>query len=435
MNSIKRNFLINKINNLPKELKEIIFLCRKIAKQQNIEIYLVGGFVRDLLLEEKNFDLDIVVEKGGIEFATMLSRQLHADLVKHRPFGTATLNCKNGYKIDIATSRKETYLKPAALPTVEAGTIRDDLARRDFSINAMACHIDYQKFGMFVDFFGGWDDLKNKKIRVLHQRSFIDDPTRIMRAVRFEQRFGFKIEKNTLRLIKEAKNQKLLERVQKHRIRDELILIFKEDNPFRIIRRLRQVYNLTFINPKIKFNSKLETLYQRIKNTAIWFNKKFPNKRKPELWLMYLAVFLSSLKITALNNFLITYAFLKSDKIRILSFIKKHHSIIKRLRKRSIMPAHIFQLLEPLSYEVILLCYGIAIDKIVKQRISYFFQYIHSKQLSITGDDLLLLGAKPGPNFKKILQKVLHYKINKKLRSKEQELEYAKKIINSQIDK
>ncbi|MDD5356312.1 MAG: hypothetical protein PHY56_07250, partial [Candidatus Omnitrophica bacterium] len=184
---MKKDLIIKRINKLPAQLQRIIFICRDLAAREKIDVYLVGGFVRDLLLGVDNFDLDIVVEKNGIDFAYKLSKILGAHIIKHRAFGTATITQKDGFKIDIATSRKESYLEPAALPLVSAGNIQDDLLRRDFTINAIACHIDFEKFGQLVDVCCGIKDLRKGYVRFLHEKSFIDDPTRIIRAVRFEQ--------------------------------------------------------------------------------------------------------------------------------------------------------------------------------------------------------------------------------------------------------
>ncbi|MBM3255763.1 MAG: CCA tRNA nucleotidyltransferase, partial [Candidatus Omnitrophica bacterium] len=183
----------NYLNNLSREFRDLIAKASDISAKVNMPAYLVGGFVRDLMLGEKNLDLDIVVEGDGIRFAEELAAALGAGLIRHVRFGTATILIGVDSKIDIATSRREHYPKPAALPLVQKGGLKDDLARRDFSINAMAISINKTSFGELIDFFGGPADLSRKKIRVLHSRSFIDDPTRVLRAVRFEQRYAFGI--------------------------------------------------------------------------------------------------------------------------------------------------------------------------------------------------------------------------------------------------
>lgn len=427
---IKKELIIKKLNQLPPELLNVIFLARNLAKIQKVGVYLVGGFVRDLLLGVDNFDLDIVVEKEGIDFAYKLSRVLNATVIKHRAFGTATITTKDGLKVDIATSRREYYPEPTALPIVSAGAIEDDLHRRDFTINAMACHIDFEKFGQFVDISGGLADLKSKLIRFLHEKSFIDDPTRIIRAIRFEQRFRFHIDTKTLSFIKKAKGLKALEKVQKHRIRDEILLIFKEPDPYKILSRLKQIYNLTFIEKNLKLSKDLRIKFGSIDKTCAWFQSSFPERRIPDIWLMYLMVFLMPLDLKRLNQFLDKYAFLRGDAKRIISFKKEFSKVDSYLSRDKLSAIKLHNILHRLSYEVIIL--ALAISKIpqTKLHIKDYFLKHHHKKLEITGDDLLCLGLKPGPKFKQIFQTVFRQKMNGKIHTREEELELVKKIIN-----
>ena len=208
----------------------IINIVGKIADELKVKAYIVGGPVRDKLLGIANYDLDFVVEGDGIKFAEALNKKLKGKLTTYRAFGTATIEIK-GKRIDIVTSRKETYKYSAAYPVVKPGAIKDDLFRRDFTINAMAISVNKKNFGKLMDFYGGQKDLKNGVIRVLHDKSFMDDPTRIFRAVRFSVRFGFKIEPHTKKLMKEAVMDGLLGEVNAGRIRKEIELFLKEKNP------------------------------------------------------------------------------------------------------------------------------------------------------------------------------------------------------------
>jgi len=209
---------------------DVTQIVGKIADELKIKAYIVGGPVRDKLLGMPNYDLDFVVEGDGIKFAEVLNKKLNGKLITYKAFGTATIDLK-GKRIDIVTARKETYKRPAAYPTVKPGKIKDDLFRRDFTINAMALAIDKKGFGKLVDFYGGQKDLTKGVIRVLHDKSFMDDPTRIFRAVRFSVRFGFKIDPHTKRLMKEAVMGGFLGDVNAGRIRKEIELFLKEKNP------------------------------------------------------------------------------------------------------------------------------------------------------------------------------------------------------------
>lgn len=223
---------------LPKGLLRVIGLIADTAAENSFSAFLVGGFVRDILLGAKNMDLDIVIEGDGIKTAKVFADKTHSSCVVHKDFGTAAVAMPDSVKVDFATARKELYKKPAALPTVEFGALREDLFRRDFTINAMAIAISKNDFGQVMDFFGGQKDLADKKIRILHDASFIDDPTRILRAVRFEQRLNFKIEPRTERLLKEALRKNLLKAAGKWRLNKELALISKEKLSKKIFKRV-----------------------------------------------------------------------------------------------------------------------------------------------------------------------------------------------------
>ncbi len=222
---------------LPKDILKIITKINDIADRLNLRVYLVGGPVRDLLFRRPNYDLDFTVEGDGINFAKELNKRFKGRLITYRAFGTATIDFQKR-RIDIATARREVYKRPAAYPDVEPCNIKEDLFRRDFTINALAISINKADFGKLVDFFGGIRDFKNGLIRVMHNKSFIDDPTRIFRAVRFEQRYNFKIERQTLKLLKEAVSGGLIGELNKGRIRKEIELILKEKDPIRCLRRL-----------------------------------------------------------------------------------------------------------------------------------------------------------------------------------------------------
>jgi len=255
---------------LPQEMRQLMLEAAEVASACNVRIFLVGGFVRDLILSRKNLDLDFLVEGDGIGFAQKLAERLGAVATSHRRFGTATVFLANHLKVDIASSREESYPQPAALPVVRPGTVEDDLRRRDFSINAMAISLNKQDYARMIDFFGGLDDLRRKKIRVLHSLSFTDDPLRILRAIRFEQRFGFKIEPQTLKLLKAAVKAKMLHKVHAHRIRDELILLLKEAEPVKQIERLQSLAGLSFIHPSLTRRKDSRSLFRAIaRNTPI----------------------------------------------------------------------------------------------------------------------------------------------------------------------
>ena len=416
------------LKDLPLELLKIIELVKELSFKLGYKSYLVGGFVRDLILKRKNFDLDISVEGDGINFANALASCLKAKVIRHQRFGTATVVSPEGFKIDIATCRKEYYPKPAMLPQVVKGDIKDDLARRDFTINAIAIEISLEKEPKIIDFFGGYSDILRKKIRLLHQRSFIDDPTRILRAIRFEQRFNFKIEKNTLRLIKEAVLLGMFNKLSSHRLRDELILIFKEESAIEAIQRIEELIGWNVLIPSIKLNKRKTALLKSTKKIILWYNKKFPHKRKLDTWLMYLMCLLEGMSKTKIDDFLNRFSFKKGEKKRILSYVTGGEKIIDKL-KHKLKPSIIYRYLEPLSYEVILMFLAKSEDKNLKRNIEDFLKIYNNVRLKIGGNDLKKLGINEGPDYQNILKKLLYAKLDKGINTKEEELNFVKSLI------
>ena len=252
--------------NLAKLLKQrlpagVLKSIRKIgnfAQEKGFSAYIVGGFLRDVLLGVENLDLDIIIEGDAITFVKLLKEKIALDMVTHRRFGTATITLPDGFKIDLASARKEHYAYPAVLPTVTFSSIREDLIRRDFTINALAVKINRNNFGQLLDLFEGQKDLTERKVRILHDRSFIDDPTRIFRAIRFEQRYNFKIEEQTLKLMREALASGMLERLTRSRLGREFILLLKEAKPLKAISRFDQLCGLQVIHPLIRLDKMLQ---------------------------------------------------------------------------------------------------------------------------------------------------------------------------------
>lgn len=231
---------IDLIKKLPNRIFEIINLVSKAADRADINAYIVGGPVRDIILNVANYDLDFVVETDAIEFASALNKSIKGTLVDYMAFKTATINLSD-FRIDIATARSESYKRPAAYPTIIVADIKQDLFRRDFTINAMAVSINKNDFGMLKDFYNGYKDLKKGIIRVMHDKSFIDDPTRIFRAVRFSARFNFKIANRTKKLIREALLAGYLGEVNQGRIRKEIELFLQEKDPAKCLEQFSKL--------------------------------------------------------------------------------------------------------------------------------------------------------------------------------------------------
>ncbi|MDD5254897.1 MAG: hypothetical protein PHR11_02445 [Candidatus Omnitrophica bacterium] len=413
---------------LPRRTLQLISTAQDTAAALGAGAYLVGGFVRDVILGVGNFDLDIVVEADGILFAQEFARRTSGSIVSHTRFGTASVALEGGLKVDIATARKETYPVPACLPQVSRGTLRDDLARRDFTINAMAASISAGDFGLLVDFFGGAEDLRRGKIRVLHPLSFRDDPTRILRAIRFEKRYGFTIEPLSLRLLKQAVAQGLIQRVGPHRLRDELVLNLKEKRVLEQLKRIRELTGFGFIHPRAAFPPAAQALAVSCQRELSWFKRKFPRHRGVDSWLVYLACLLEELNNDEVRETCRRFALRGGDEKRILSYKKAGGSLIRRLAQKSLRPSEIFGCLEPLSYEAIILLRARTKDARVRKRTEDFFEIYNGMKLYISGDDLRRLGIAPGPYYRKIFSEVLAAKLNGEVRTPQEELALIKKI-------
>jgi len=427
---------------LPRQILKLLKLIGKMAEERDSNCFVVGGFVRDVILGVKNFDLDIVLEGNALELASLLARQLKGTLVVHRKFGTATvvtdwpkglrkpLHASPKFKIDLARARKEKYEKPAALPTVEFSSLKNDLSRRDFSINAMATSLNTKTFGQLIDFFNGLEDLENKKIRVLHEASFIDDPTRIFRAVRFEQRFSFKIDPYTERLIRDAVKEKMFKKTENQRIRDEILLILKERHPLNALKRMKELHELRFIHGKIVLNKHMEKTFEMCSEIYPWYNENYPRKRNIDLYLMYLMVLTDGLNLKQIKDLCAKFVFKRNERIRLIAYKKNCRNIISALSSRTRFSAsRIYKILEPVSYEAILVILAKTKTRRLKRRIYDFLEKYNGTKIKVRGDDLKKMGLKEGPHFKDILTKILYAKLDGKVRTKKEELAYLRGLI------
>jgi len=415
---------------LPKPIMGMLHTIGRCAGREGYRAFVVGGFVRDVLLNAKNFDLDIVIEGDAIAFGRSLARLYKGTFVSYEKFGTSQVfikwpgKHKLPFKIDLASARKESYEKPAALPTVEFSSIRNDLQRRDFTINAMAVSLNKGSFGQLVDFFGGEKDLKNGVIRALHDGSFIDDPTRIFRAVRFEQRLGFRIDAYTERLIRYAAGKGMFFKTQNQRIREELMLMLEEEEPIRAILRMEKLHELRFIHKKILVTGSIRGIFARIKSLFMQHEKDIIAEKRPKLSLVYLMALFQNLKQNEVKCVCEKFVFTRRDRIKLLSYKKNSRIALKSLRVRRLSPAGIYRVLEGLSTEETLFTASRAKGSLVTSRIGDFFRKYAKIKIKIGGNDLKKLGVPPGPLYSKLLAEVLHRKIDGKIKTKKDELKF-----------
>lgn len=426
-NTKKTTELKRRLDNLPAPTRRLIAAVRETSRKRRVDAYLVGGFVRDLILERQNLDLDVCVEGDGIAFAGSLASGRGGTFTPHRRFGTATVRL-GGRTIDVATARRESYPCPASLPVVTAGSLREDLFRRDFTVNSLAVSLRGGSFGTLIDFFGGTGDLRLGRIRALHSRSFIDDPTRILRGVRFEQRLRFRFEEETLAWLKEAVKAKMLECVEPQRMRDELILLLKEQRPYDCVKRLGRLGGMRFIYPALAVSAGTARLFSSVARQIRSFRGEFPSRRPLDVWLMYFMALLDPLSAQQAEKVCRRFVLRKGEQKRIESYFAVRKSVSARIRA-GVGPVALFRLLEPLSYEVILTAAAKSGSTAVQKRIQGFFARHHETRVEVRGEDLIDLGLEPGPRYRRILSRLLDARLNGDVKTKAEELELCRKLI------
>ncbi len=411
------------------EVYGILLSAGELADALGYGVYLVGGSVRDLLMRLPSPDVDIVVEGDGIKFAKMLAERIGGRVTPHPRFATAKIFKeieKNGktikFHIDIATARTEYYESPAALPKVETSSIKKDLYRRDFTINALAVKLNAKDFGLLIDFFGGQRDIKDKRLRVLHNLSFVEDPTRAIRAVRFAEKLGFRISKHTENLIKLAVKMGIFDKLKGSRLYEELILLLKETIPQNALKRLKEYGLLKVMHPKLDGKdiiSDMSKAYETLQAVELLYLKE-PFRRE----MVYLMAMLWRLNDSERGELFEKICAPDHIKRELLENIKKAEETLNLLTNEE--PIEIFNLLKSLNIETILLMMIFGIER-QKKAISLYLTKLKDIRPLITGEDLRKIGIPPGPKYREIFDAILKEKLTGRLLSKEEELSYVQR--------
>lgn len=406
----------------PPAVSDMLRLAGEAAERLGFKAYLVGGSVRDLLRGQENLDIDIVIEGDGIQFAREFARELGTRVRTHERFGTAQIITER-LKLDVATARTEYYESPAALPTVETSSVKKDLYRRDFTINTLAIALNPGDFGLLIDFFGGQRDLREKTIRVLHNLSFIEDPTRAFRAVRFSERFGFKLSKHTENLIKSALRMKLFDKLSGSRLYEELLLTFSETEPVKAIRKLSEYGLLKVIHRDLMFDARLEAALLSVHDALSWFNLLFLEE-KPDRGAVY---FMALLSVLSEGDRETAFARLTTPlkvKEKINKGIAHSRALIRRLPLHD--PAETYKAIHALDIETILFAVAIAGDDQKKKEISHYLIELRKVKSVLSGEDLKSMGIPPGPVYSAILDAVLDERLRGSLKTREDEIAFVK---------
>lgn len=395
---------------------QLLHVVSEAATERGLALYIVGGAVRDLALGRRVNDFDLTVEGEAIALARSLAAKHGGGVTAHTKFGTAKWFLPEGLQavhdtLDLVSARSETYQHPAALPTVKFGTIEDDLRRRDFTINAMAIRLDGSRFGELRDDLHGLEEVQKGIVRVLHPRSFIDDPTRMYRAVRYEMRYEFKIAEDTLALIPEARP--LIEQLSPQRIRHEMDLILDEPNVIPMLRRLNELDLLAPIHPALADFDRSKLASAKLED-AVLQNRK----SRWALWLMHL----TPQEIELLNNRL----HFSVDLLRILrstALLNANLTAVLGLK-----PSEAAEQLEGYSFKALEVVSSALPEGEIKHILtSYISDWWHVKPKT-TGHDLKRLGIPPGPRYTEILRRLRAAWLDGEVKTEEEERELLSKL-------
>jgi len=393
---------------LPAELVNFMQVAGEMATNQGQNLYLVGGVVRDLLLGQASFDLDLVVEGDAINLAQQLTQVNQGKLVTHPRFNTAKLQW-NKWSVDLASARSEIYVKPGALPSVKPSSINSDLLRRDFTINAMAIELNPSRYGELIDLYGGRDDLEHKLIRILHEGSFTDDATRIWRSLRYEQRLNFQLELTTLELLN--RDIPMLDTISGDRIRHELELILKEEFPEKVLRRAEELKVLPKLHPALKGNGWLAEKFEQARQLSA------PNLPPIGLYLALLAYPITNEE----NEQLISRLRLTKSLAQTLRDTNSIKTKLQSLANPKLSPSSVYHLLHGYSLPAMIANSLAGDSPVARQHIQLFLNKLRYIKPALTGDDLKRLGITPGPRIKEILNLLHEARLDGKVKSRREE--------------
>ncbi|MCD6425087.1 MAG: CBS domain-containing protein [Anaerolineales bacterium] len=425
---------------LPEVRLALINKIADVAAEQKSALYIVGGFVRDLLLDIPSLDFDLVVEGDAIALAKAVQQQYGGRVTSHNRFGTAkwsidkedldilgsTKKVKKALpdSLDFISARREFYTHPTALPTVARGSIKLDLHRRDFTINTLAMRLDGHHYGELFDYWGGLADLKAKQVKVLHSLSFVDDPTRILRAVRYEQRYDFNLDKRTENLLLEAKE--LLKRVSGDRIRHEFDRIFEEKKSAQMLDRLNELTILETIHPHLIWNKDLKNLI-----------KSMPFKVTPPEWDIDGDEIGISFKMALRYSLWLMNAPVGSDvskRLRLVSgvagTIRQASELRETLADLDGLPAsEATAILNRISNLAIYSVYLNENKPKLKGILSRYLSSWQHVESNITGKYLQEQGLAPGPRYAEILSELRNAWLDGKITTKTEEKKYLNDLL------
>ncbi|WP_003542626.1 CBS domain-containing protein [Desulfotomaculum nigrificans] len=410
---------------LPGRIMNILTKAGEVADKLNYQVYAVGGLVRDVLLKVENFDVDLVVEGNGILMANQLAAVLGGRVRTHEKFGTAEIIFPDGYWVDVVTARVEYYEYPAALPQVEQSSLRHDLYRRDFTINAMAVALNPGRFGELVDYFNGREDLQIGAIRVLHNLSFVEDPTRILRAIRFEQRYDMAIEPQTMRLIKEAVREKVIARLSTERMWGELKSILEEADPEHMLDRMSELGVWDYLFPEITFWEVQPVISEMPQ--ALMILRNWGWAEPAEKWLPYFLAILHWTTQDTAYQICQRYNLGRRQTDKVLDTIAHWREALRRLSAPEDVPlSALNKIVQTLPREAYPLFLTLLEDKNAIRRFRLVMESVHKHKPTVNGKDIRDMGFKPGPLYRRALDSVWQARLDGLVQTREEELAYVR---------
>ena len=395
-----------------RELWDLLIRMGELADERATPLFLAGGRVRDLLLGRSGTDFDLVVEGDALELVTALAQDQGGEAVVHSRFGTATYR-HGDLSFDLAASRTEEYSRPGVLPDVRPGSIEEDLKRRDFTVNAMAIRLNTPDAGVLLDQFGGREDLEKRWIRVLHGGSFVDDPTRIMRAIRYEQRLGFQIEVDTLGLI--SRDLHLLPSVGVDRLRREVELFLLEAKPELQLSRAEGLGVISVIDPGLVLESRVPELFESVRDGV-----------KPVDPTVYLSLLLYGTEKGKANDFLGRYRFPK-DWIQTVIGVLALRDLEDEIAQPRLRPSQVYRFLKGYG-ESSIQAFGIAArSEKARSRVTDYMDWLADVRPELTGKDLISLGVPRGPQVGEFLNRLRDANLDGLVTSREEETALLRK--------
>ncbi len=405
---------------LTADLLELVALGGRLAAERGQNLYLVGGVVRDALLGKPNLDVDLVLEGNAPALARQLGKRGNWRVTIHRRFGTATLR-RDNLNVDIVSARSETYAHPGALPTVATGNIEDDLFRRDFSINAMAVRLDPERFGELVDPHGGRRDVDRGIVRVLHDESFRDDATRIWRALRYEQRLGFRLHPDTEVLL--LRDVGMMATISGDRLRNELERTLEERKPERTLYRLGQVGALEQLAPGLDGNGWLAERFELARQAS-------PDRRPDDV--VYYALMVWRLKLDAVARLIHRLNF-GAAIARVLRDIPGVREAVQSLEERKRLPSEISRLLENHQLTSVFVA-SLSTDSMTAwQQIDLYLSTLRFVVPSLNGDDLKQMGVPPGRRLGTMLRALRAARLDGTVSKREDEVDLVRRWLGEDV--